>query len=136
MEPVRTARRSWATRALLSVLILVLSLCVAHAETGIAAFYGVGRTASGEVSGPNGLNAAHRILPLGRRSLLQTCATAGPSSVRLTPTLRSYPVEKIDQVCARSFGQRPISQGGRVQTSTTARHSTLCISRKARRADA
>jgi hypothetical protein len=36
-------------RALLSVLIFVLSLCVAHAETGIAAFYGVRRTASGEV---------------------------------------------------------------------------------------
>jgi rare lipoprotein A len=44
--------------------------CVAHAETGIAAFYGVGRTASGEVSGPNGLTAAHRTLPFGTKVLV------------------------------------------------------------------
>jgi rare lipoprotein A len=43
----------------------VLALTPAHAETGIAAFYGGGRTASGEVSGPNGLTAAHRTLPFG-----------------------------------------------------------------------
>lgn len=43
----------------------MLALTPAHAETGIAAFYGGGRTASGEVSGPNGLTAAHRTLPFG-----------------------------------------------------------------------
>ena len=43
----------------------MLALTPAHAETGIAAFYGGGRTASGEVSGPSGLTAAHRTLPFG-----------------------------------------------------------------------
>jgi hypothetical protein len=40
----------------LSLVVLVLALRPVHAETGIAAFYGGGRTASGEVSGLNGLN--------------------------------------------------------------------------------
>ena len=44
-----------------------LALTPVHAETGIAAFYGGGRTASGEVSGPNGLTAAHRTLPFGTK---------------------------------------------------------------------
>jgi rare lipoprotein A len=44
-----------------------LALTPVHAETGIAAFCGGGRTASGEVSGPNGLTAAHRTLPFGTK---------------------------------------------------------------------
>jgi rare lipoprotein A len=52
-------------RLSLAVVLSVLALTPAHAETGIAAFYGGGRTASGEVSGPNGLTAAHRTLPFG-----------------------------------------------------------------------
>jgi len=50
----------------------VLALCgpslaidAARAETGVAAYYRGGRTASGEVSGPNGFTAAHRTLPFG-----------------------------------------------------------------------
>ena len=53
---------------------LLLAACIAgmatsqvHAETGRAAFYSGGRTASGEVVGPNGLTAAHRTLPFGTR---------------------------------------------------------------------
>lgn len=52
----------------------VLALCgpslaidAARAETGIAAYYRGGRTASGEVSGPNGFTAAHRTLPLNHK---------------------------------------------------------------------
>src|ERR1700736_1738168 len=83
MEPIRTARRSWAMRALLSVLIFVLSLCIAHAETGIAAFYGGGRTASGEVSGPNGLTAAHRTLPFGTKVLVTNMRNGRTVVVRI-----------------------------------------------------
>jgi rare lipoprotein A len=53
-------------------LAVVLSLSLiaispVQAETGRAAFYSGGRTASGEVVGPNGLTAAHRTLPFGTR---------------------------------------------------------------------
>ena len=69
-------------RLSLAAVLLVLALRPVQAETGIAAFYGGGRTASGEVSGPNGLTAAHRRLV--RRSSLQTFATVGPSSFAST----------------------------------------------------
>ena len=36
----------------------------------MAAFYGGGRTASGEVTGPAGLTAAHRTLPFGTKVLV------------------------------------------------------------------
>jgi len=57
-------------RLSLAAVLLVLALGPVHAETGIAAFYGGGRTASGEVSGPNGLTAAHRTLPFGTKVLV------------------------------------------------------------------
>jgi len=41
-----------------------------HAESGLAAFYGGGRTASGEVTSPTGLTAAHRTLPFGTMVLV------------------------------------------------------------------
>ena len=50
----------------LAALGLILStICAVHAESGIAAFYDGGRTASGEVSQPTDLTAAHRTLPFG-----------------------------------------------------------------------
>jgi rare lipoprotein A len=67
----------------LSVLIFALSLCVAHAETGLAAFYGGGRTASGEVSGPNGLTAAHRTLPFGTKVLVTNMRNGRTVVVRI-----------------------------------------------------
>jgi rare lipoprotein A len=57
-------------RLSLAAVLLVLALRPVHAETGIAAFYGGGRTASGEVSGPNGFTAAHRTLPFGTKVLV------------------------------------------------------------------
>jgi rare lipoprotein A len=44
-----------------------LAICPVHAESGRAAFYSGGRTASGERTGPNGLTAAHRTLPFGTK---------------------------------------------------------------------
>ena len=55
-----------------------------HAETGIAVFYGGGRTASGEVSGPNGLTAAHRTLPFGTKVLVTNVRNGRPSSFAST----------------------------------------------------
>ncbi len=51
--------------AFLALCGLLLAIDDARAETGVAAYYRGGRTASGEVSGPNGFTAAHRTLPFG-----------------------------------------------------------------------
>jgi rare lipoprotein A len=54
----------------LAIALSSIAMCAAHAESGRAAFYSGGRTASGEVVGPNGLTAAHRTLPFGTRVLV------------------------------------------------------------------
>ena len=57
--------------------VTLLTICTVHAEAGIAAFYDGGRTASGEVSQPTDLTAAHRTLPFGSTVRLRISATAG-----------------------------------------------------------
>lgn len=54
-----------SSRLFLVVALVSMTICPVRAETGRAAFYGGGRTASGERTGPNGLTAAHRTLPFG-----------------------------------------------------------------------
>ena len=54
-----------------------------RAETGIAAYYRGGRTASGEVSGPGGLTAAHRTLPFGTRVRVTNVRNGRSVSVRI-----------------------------------------------------
>jgi rare lipoprotein A len=54
-----------SSKLLLALALSSLAISAVHAETGRAAFYSGGRTASGERTGPNGLTAAHRTLPFG-----------------------------------------------------------------------
>jgi rare lipoprotein A len=56
----------------------------ANAETGRAAFYGGGRTASGEFCGPGGLTAAHRTLPFGTKVLVTNVRNGKTVVVRIT----------------------------------------------------
>ena len=70
-------------RLSLAAVLLVLALRPVHAETGIAAFYGGGPTASGEVSGPNGLTAAHRTLPFGTKVLVTNVRNGRTVLVRI-----------------------------------------------------
>jgi rare lipoprotein A len=70
-------------RLSLAAVLLVLALRPVDAETGIAAFYGGGRTASGEVSGPNGLTAAHRTLPFGTKVLVTNVRNGRTVLVRI-----------------------------------------------------
>jgi rare lipoprotein A len=51
----------------LAVALLAIASCPVRAESGVAAFYRGGITASGEVTGPTGFTAAHRTLPFGTR---------------------------------------------------------------------
>jgi len=57
----------FGTKVFLTLALSTIAICPVHAETGRAAFYSGGRTASGEVTGPNGLTAAHRTLPFGTK---------------------------------------------------------------------
>jgi rare lipoprotein A len=54
-----------ALRLSLAIALAEIAICPVHAESGRAAFYRGGRTASGEVTGSNGMTAAHRTLPFG-----------------------------------------------------------------------
>jgi len=59
--------RLLAPKLLLAIALSCVAICPTHAESGRAAFYGGGRTASGEVTGHNGLTAARRTLPFGTK---------------------------------------------------------------------
>jgi rare lipoprotein A len=54
-----------SSKVFLAVALSAFAISPVQAETGRAAFYSGGRTASGERTGPNGLTAAHRTLPFG-----------------------------------------------------------------------
>jgi rare lipoprotein A len=63
--------------------LAALAISPVHAESGIAAFYGGGRTASGERSGPTGFTAAHRTLPFGTRVLVKNVRNGRTVVVRI-----------------------------------------------------
>ena len=62
----------------------MLAALDAQAETGRAVFYGGGRTASGEVTRPNGYTAAHRTLPFGSKVLVTNLRNGRSVVVRIT----------------------------------------------------
>ena len=55
-----------------------------RAESGMASFYGGGQTASGEVTGPTGLTAAHRTLPFGTKVVVTNLRSGKTVVVRIT----------------------------------------------------
>ena len=67
----------------LAIALLAIASCPVRAENGVAAFYGGGRTASGEVTGPTGLTAAHRTLPFGTRVLVTNVRNGKAVVVRI-----------------------------------------------------
>jgi rare lipoprotein A len=84
---VRNIRRSLLMAPFkLPIAVFLVSIAVSpvHAESGRAAFYSGGRTASGEVTGPNGLTAAHRTLPFGTRVLVTNHHNGKTVLVRIT----------------------------------------------------
>jgi rare lipoprotein A len=61
----------------------LMTTCPAGAETGMASYYGGGRTSSGEISGPKGLTAAHRTLPFGTNVLVTNVRNGKTVIVRI-----------------------------------------------------
>jgi rare lipoprotein A len=74
MVPFKTA---------LALVSLAIASCPVRAENGVAAFYGGGITASGEVTGPRQLTAAHRTLPFGTRVLVTNVRNGKTVVVRI-----------------------------------------------------
>ena len=68
----------------LAAALSSMAICPAHAESGVAAFYGGGQTASGEMTGPSGLTAAHRTLPFGTKVLVTNIRNGKTVVVRIT----------------------------------------------------
>jgi rare lipoprotein A len=67
-----------------SIVLAATAVCPAHAESGLGTYYSVGRTASGEVTGPSGLTAAHRTLPFGTMVLVTNVRNGKKVVVRIT----------------------------------------------------
>jgi rare lipoprotein A len=68
-------------------LAIVLSSAVisqVRAESGMASFYSVGQTASGEATGKAALTAAHRTLPFGTNVLVTNIGNGRTVVVRIT----------------------------------------------------
>jgi rare lipoprotein A len=68
----------------LAVTLSLTAICPVRAESGLASFYGGGRTASGEVTAPTGLTAAHRTLPFGTKVLVTNVRNHRTVVVRIT----------------------------------------------------
>ena len=73
-----------ALKLSLAVFSFSIAISPVHAESGRAAFYNGGRTASGEVTGPTGFTAAHRTLPFGTKVLVTNVANGMAVVVRIT----------------------------------------------------
>ena len=72
------------TKPALVAALSAIAIYPVYAESGLAAFYGGGRTASGEVTSPNGLTAAHRTLPFGTKVLVTNVRNGKTVVVRIT----------------------------------------------------
>jgi rare lipoprotein A len=68
----------------LAFFLFSIAAIPVRAETGIASFYGGGRTASGETAGRTGLTAAHRTLPFGTNVLVTNMRNGKTVTVRIT----------------------------------------------------
>jgi rare lipoprotein A len=67
---IQRSRLMIGPKLFFAAVLASTAVCPAIAESGRAAFYSGGRTASGEVTTPNGLTAAHRTLPFGTKVLV------------------------------------------------------------------
>ena len=73
-----------ASKIALVMVLAAIASGPARAESGLASFYSGGRTASGEVTGPTGLTAAHRTLPFGTKVVVTNLRSGKSVVVRIT----------------------------------------------------
>ena len=95
-----------ASKIALGMVLTAMAVCSARAESGLAAFYSGGRTASGEVTGPSGLTAAHRTLPFGTKVVVTHLRSGRTVVVRITdrgPYGRGRIID-VSRAAARELG--------------------------------
>jgi rare lipoprotein A len=68
----------------LTIALCSVAICPVHAESGMASFYGGGKTASGEATNSSALTAAHRSLPFGTLVLVTNMDNGRTVIVRVT----------------------------------------------------
>jgi rare lipoprotein A len=73
-----------SSKIALAIVSTAIAICPVRAESGLASFYSGGRTASGEVTGPAGLTAAHRTLPFGTKVMVTNLRSGKTVVVRIT----------------------------------------------------
>jgi rare lipoprotein A len=78
-----TAVRRVCAAAILTAFAVPAMSAGVQAESGRAAYYRGGRTASGERSGPGELTAAHRTLPFGTRVVVTNLRNGRSVTVRI-----------------------------------------------------
>ena len=72
-----------ARKVSFALLLLSVTSCSSQAKNGMASFYGVGRTSSGEVTRSTDLTAAHRNLPFGAIVLVTNVSNGRTVVVRI-----------------------------------------------------
>jgi rare lipoprotein A len=77
-----------ALKLSLAVALASIAVCPVHAEYGMASFYGHAVTASGEVTDPGMLTAAHRTLPFGTMVLITNIRNGRTVLVRIVDRAR------------------------------------------------
>jgi rare lipoprotein A len=114
--------------ALVMVLTAIASGPV-RAESGLASFYGGGRTASGEVTGPAGLTAAHRTLPFGTKVVVTNLRSGKSVVVRITDR-GPYRHRRIIDVSRAAARELDMINSGTAMVSIVPQHSAdrpICI---------
>jgi rare lipoprotein A len=95
-----------ASKIALVMVLTAMASGPVRAESGLASFYGGGRTASGEVTGPTGLTAAHRTLPFGTKVVVTNLRSGKSVVVRITDRgpYRHRRIIDVSRAAARELG--------------------------------
>src|SRR3984893_1457104 len=96
----------FASKIALVMVLTAIASGPVRAESGLASFYGGGRTASGEVTGPAGLTAAHRTLPFGTKVVVTNLRSGKSVVVRITDRgpYRHRRIIDVSRAAARELG--------------------------------
>jgi rare lipoprotein A len=116
MTAVRRLCATIVLTAVLTALAVAAMPAGVQAESGRAAYYRSGRTASGERSGPNELTAAHRTLPFGARVLVTNLRNGRSVSVRINDR-GPYGRGRIIDVSTDAARELGMIQSGTAQVS-------------------
>jgi len=118
-----------ASKIALMMVLTAIAGGPVRAESGLASFYSGGRTASGEVTGPTGLTAAHRTLPFGTKVVVTNLRSGKSVVVRITDR-GPYRHRRIIDVSRAAARELDMINSGTAMVSIVPQHSAdrpICI---------